>query len=138
MFDRRNKNPWNEQCYWQISVLISDYLLGIEWRGSKPFNTCSSNCFLKSLFQFALSSEDLWFSYHQDLAGEAPTDSPKRNLCSFGVRQNATSVYFILFLTPVYFKFCFNFFDYEINIKIPPTCIFSCTLSLFLWGCFLI
>ena len=57
----------------------------------KPFNTCGSNCFLKSLFQFALSSEDLWFSYYQDLAGKAPTDIPKMNLCSFGVRQKAAA-----------------------------------------------
>ena len=57
----------------------------------KPFNTCSSNCFLKSLFQFALSSEDLWFSYYQDLTGKAPTDIPKMNLCSFGVRQKAAA-----------------------------------------------
>ena len=57
----------------------------------KPFDTCGSNCFLKSLFQFALSLEDLWFSYYQDLAGKAPTDIPKMNLCSFGVRQKAAA-----------------------------------------------
>ena len=57
----------------------------------KPFNTCGSNCFLKSLFQFALSLEDLWFSYYQDLAGKAPTDIPKMNLCSFSVRQKAAA-----------------------------------------------
>lgn len=73
----------------------------------KPFNTCGSNCFLKSLFQFALSPEDPWFFILPRLCWKSNNIySKNESLFSWYKGKKATSMYLTL---------CFNFFDYGIN-----------------------